>query len=1112
MQLGSVELYIGGTVEYESERLALEQIVRVLSPAPRTTVVLANVHLRSRQVDLVVGRDDLLVVLEVKGFTRAVRGGFNGAWETQLGTGWKPVRNGYQQALSASHAVKDELAELGEVVSSYPRAAVVFVPGVPHGSELQPGDFKVALVDIEQLKGFLAENHGERWSTTDLRQMATKLRLRRVSTVDEACDERLGEAANLITQYAEDFTRTYEAANRLVPFECRCANGDVVSSSDVCRMVARDKVDLVLQGGSGRGKSMLAGQCGVEFLRGGGVALVLSVREYDRDVKSVLDREARLLSAPSAAAVLRAARRLRRPILFVVDGYNECAVERRGSLTRRIAALTRMYEAGLLVTSRVVLARGDLLPIKTIEVPPFSMEAKLTIAEGEAGTDTSTEELSGLLESVSSGLEARLIGEVAAELGTVGGRHRVFDAYARRRLGNRASEGIRTAAHIAGWLIDRLAFSANLQELARMLSADGLSEESADLLEQEEFLARRGGKVSFSHEMFLDAFAAESIVRSAGGRAEPILAAIREPVNAGRKELILGAVEERTLRALLLRLDDPECVRACLSGTCGQAAREWAEALCVDIFERMGDEARQVRFRVNREHQGIEFDGETVAELNAWERALLAVLPELVWEGKWLEEFFEHVGTMDGRIVEEAGRLEAKGYSKPGVRDRLFETSYVLGGPTNPRISAVVQVLQTGVLGLVEGRSPTRTKVATIVGERGLDGLSPGQIFLILHLCRWNEPERGFVARAIKERWSSAPYHLRLELLAAARFARQESDDDRHELVNALNALPDQGMWLGSMVVDALKAHGALDEEEEAHLDSAREEVNRCLAEAGERSCSDALRLYTFQFDHPYSGAYWDVIHDLPKDERRRLLSMAAEGAERGSWCIDMLLVELVAFADPKLGDHLRRWTEPPPRDSKQLWDTLRPFQLAHVGLARLGIELPAWDDEREPPELALAAYGVLLYWINRSDLDRSDQNARCEMALGILQSDAGHVALDVMKACELSGPRGLPGVSDQQPPVVWGVRDRFGDSLVGVCRRALRQPDEQKGYFKQFFFDRDRQSCLRMAFDVLSIHGNSADSELLRRYASDACLGESAIRAMRVLGERASSSRGFSW
>ena len=620
----------------------------------------------------------------------------------------------------------------------------------------------------------------------------------------------------------------------------------------------------------------------------------------------------------------------------------------------------------------------------------------------------------------------------------------MFDAYVRRQLGERASEGIRTAAHIAGWLVDRLAFSASVRALDRMSSADGLSEGTVDFLEKAGFLARRGDKVSFSHEMFLDAFASESVVRSARGRIEPILAAIRAPVNAGRKELILGAVEERTLRALLARLDDPECVRACLSGTCGRAAQEWAEALCADVFERMGEEAWQIRFRVTREHEGIEFDGETVAELNAWERALLAVLPELIWEGKWLDESFEHVGTMDARLVEEGGRLQAKGYSNPRVHDRLFERTYVRGGPTNPRISAVVQVVQSGVLGLVERRSPARPKLANIVGERGLDGLSPGQIFLILHLCRWIEPERGFIARAIRERWSSSPHHLRLELLTAARFAKPESDDDRRDLVDALNALPDQGMWLGSMVVDALKAHGALDEEEADHLDRAREEVSRCLAEAGERACSDALRLYTCQFDHPYSGAYWHVIHDLPKDEQRRLLSMAAEGAERGSRCVDMLLVELVAFADPELGDALRRWTEPPPRDSMHLWDTLRPFQVAHIGLARLAVELPAWDDEREPPELALAAYGVLLYWINRSDLERSDQDAACELALGILQSDASRVALDVIRSCELSGPGNVPGVSDLQLPVVWGVRDRFGDRLVGVCRQALRKPYEQ--------------------------------------------------------------------
>jgi len=76
-----IEVYIGSPVEHDSERLALSQVVATLSSGSAAAVILANVTLSSRQIDLIVATEKFVLVVEAKGSTRPVRGGKNGNWE-----------------------------------------------------------------------------------------------------------------------------------------------------------------------------------------------------------------------------------------------------------------------------------------------------------------------------------------------------------------------------------------------------------------------------------------------------------------------------------------------------------------------------------------------------------------------------------------------------------------------------------------------------------------------------------------------------------------------------------------------------------------------------------------------------------------------------------------------------------------------------------------------------------------------------------------------------------------------------------------------------------------------------------------------------------------------
>ena len=85
--------------------------------------------------------------------------------------------------------------------------------------------------------------------------------------------------------------------------------------------------------------SPIQASSGSAFCRQGGLAFGIQAKEFEGSIRDVLDREAGLLGGPPAARLLKDARLLGKPILFIVDGYNECGEDRRGLLTRAIAAL-----------------------------------------------------------------------------------------------------------------------------------------------------------------------------------------------------------------------------------------------------------------------------------------------------------------------------------------------------------------------------------------------------------------------------------------------------------------------------------------------------------------------------------------------------------------------------------------------------------------------------------------------------------------------------------------------------------------------------------------------------------------------------------------------------
>ena len=1113
--MDAIEIWTGDLVEHESERSTLREIVDLLAGNRRQAIVFANFEVSGRQIDLFVGLDDTAIVLEAKHSIRPIGGGENGDWQVRLASGnVKRFRNPYRQVLAATLAVKNAANDFAYNGSLYIGAVLVYTPRIPPGSQAFQGNRKVSVIGLDELRTVFDRTTAGSWSVDFWRKFAVHLNLTRMPSIDAVCDPALADAEKRLRKYTANYVRTYGNGEALVPFACR-SDCESISSAEVTRQVAEGCGNLWLKGSSGCGKSMLADASGTAFGNRGGVPIAVQGKDFTGSIKKLLDLEARLLGARSASQLLGDARRMSRPILFVFDGYNECAVDLQRRFTRGIAALSDRYEGGYLVTSQVAPIRGDLLKLRELVVTPPTMETKLAIAEAASQRAMRQGNMEPLLSAVSTGLEARLVGEVEANVAPGGSRFALFDAFARRRLDEAASAGIRVLAQVAAWLFERFAFSLSIREFDRLMDSNRVSTELRRLLIDKRLLALRGDRVSFPHEMFLDAFAAEAVVRQASGCADSVLKALSNPVHAARKELIIGAIDDDSvLGRLLPRLEDYASINACFLGRCGSHAKLWGQEHCRGVWARLREEAAGVRFRMRGEgNEYVDFDGSSFLQWSRGDRAFLGLLTEQLVDGRFLEDALETVGMLDERIARESVRLQKEtGTGRTELRNYMFAASYVhsQGSSRAPGISLISADLHSGLFMALSGRfkQPGGSGAAQIRRKLAQQDLTSGQLLSLLTLCRWNNVEipASFMVHTIAAQWESAPYHLRLALLDfCALRCDVESDTERTKLISTIEGLfADGDSRIPLIAADALKFLGAFDDAAHRYRAAVRENIRHCLARPTDSSCqAEAWSIFSSQFDHPYEGAFSEAINGLSDNERKMLFEMALQGTKGSDFWLAPLILELASFADRDVGESIGRWTTPPAMDNRTMPQAdIQAFVVAHMALARLGCPIPDRKTASDIPSVkALSACGAILYWCNRDDLDEDERLSACKSALSILDRHGKDATLDVLRECEGVSSEGfklLPG----NGPVVRSVVARFPAEAAAMSRVALRNPEDQVGYFRTWSRF-DKKQILEFGIGILASYGNRSDGPLLRRYAESSEHGASAIAALRAIDDR---------
>ena len=112
-----IEIYIGDSVRYASERAVLEWLVHLLGAARQPAIILANVSIDGQQIDALVATGSLALVIKAKAFNRPVKGGENGPWQVRLASGqWKNFWNPYLVARSKNFRSVSCIAQLSRYV------------------------------------------------------------------------------------------------------------------------------------------------------------------------------------------------------------------------------------------------------------------------------------------------------------------------------------------------------------------------------------------------------------------------------------------------------------------------------------------------------------------------------------------------------------------------------------------------------------------------------------------------------------------------------------------------------------------------------------------------------------------------------------------------------------------------------------------------------------------------------------------------------------------------------------------------------------------------------------------------------------------------------------
>jgi hypothetical protein len=1077
-------IYIGAPIDQNSERQFLASTIRWLEERQVTYIALVNVHIRGRQIDCIVATPKSVSVVEVKSSYLPVRGDLNGTWSRLDASGtWRTYNNAYQQALDAKNALRDEMMAVKSVGRFYPDGHVVFSSGLAEGSQLTAGNYKVTVGTLEQFLSNLEVQGTVPWSLDDWVTLATKLALTSVSLDEAIAASKDRHSAEILRQYNAAFAEEYRGeASRWLPEDDKQRNELVTA--------AMGGAGCFITGVSGCGKTLMAKCLAVELANTGNPTLFFAAKDFPGSWSEFIRREISLLFDQSVASLLRAISCADRPTFLVLDGINELGSQKKSAL-RGIRALARRLGAKTIITAQEDKPL-EFDGLRTVLVSRPSMDLKQRIARsGGAVLNRATLKV---LNTVGSGIEAEIVGQIGRDLKAHATRVVLMDQYIRMRLG----EGGRAASYglrrFSSSLHEQVAFSMAESIFDDFMGAQAVHFEDCDAMFGAGLLRKRAGRISFSHEMIQNACAAFDFAQKAAINPAAFGILLCMPALEGIAGDVVSAIEDAaTCRALLAAVTKPALLSAAADGELGAMAESIATSILAETAEACQAEIRSVRLELIKHNDAFHVDWEADGQRNwtATELARLSAIGQRA-ASSGLDNYLALCAAMDERLTSERQRLaEVVRNAKFPLKSESFALAYLGFG---------------GTIGFTHvsriGRSEFRERSGGAEErEFSIAKMSSGQLYFFLengHAFFGDNDAGRFaeeLAYLLRERFEWEPYHVQLAILHAATFAHRAPKEALERLVGAIKSLEvSPANWaIGSCVVDALKFLGALDDEAEETREQIKQELDTVLADDDDLIDKDlALSVCLKMFDHPFDSIYADEIYKLDSNLRRRMYRRAL-GASNIKRCMNLLWLsrQVASFddaSDAPLMQQLATLPDPQNVVPQEGWGG---FVVATRFLGRHGIAL-ARVDGKEPADRCLAEIRTLVY---AAESRRRPDMEDARLAWQRLHAMAPQLVIGCMAEVHAALTERQWGEIEQVREMLNLVQTYQADCLR-VARRFVVDGVEPR-YFHRI---PHRELGPTFAFETVGHHGDRSDIESLRKLTFTHPFARYALAAIKLL------------
>ncbi|WP_461791400.1 SMEK domain-containing protein [Pedobacter sp.] len=886
-----------------------------------------------------------------------------------------------------------------------------------------------------------------------------------------------------------------DTANNFVQFDCKL-NGTKITSNELSQIVRKDD-GLLIIGPSGCGKSMLSRMLAINFLDDG-VALIFESKYYDSDLGTLLEKSITPFGFNSITDLFGIARELDLQVLMIFDGINECDIQKRPKLLLEIEKIKLDHKVKILLSDQQYDPLFGSLNLPRIDINFPSFETKRAITGKYSGKMVG-DKFDLILETISTSMEAKMLGEITAENIDRMSRFTLFEVFIRQKLGAVQADGFEFMSHIASILSEEISFSIPERKVEEILRSNALPYSIYENCIEAKILERTMGKTSFYHEMFYDFFVVESIIRFSP-TSKSILTHLNAPKNYDKKSLIIGAITDISiLNEVLAQIIDVNLLNALYEGEAGEFVKNWAMRKVVDTIEMAGKEIEGLRYELtNNEIDAVSFVEETLTKWTDQEYAFIKLIPYRLSEGEYILEFSEVIEKMDKKMLEQIKELkEACRSQQISASSAVFVATYQSHSQKKSAISSIMEKLHSGFLRFDDG--PTFPKEA-------LDSLSDsapinvGKFFFIVVLLRYRDELQQFypyVLDLIKNKWRSTPHPLLFAVLDSIYFFPR-NEAERQALIDGLDEIQGQttNAWLSTSIFDALSAMGALEEDTERHISVAEHEIDQVISEdESDENCKEIFSLYCRQFDHPYSNAYHTAILNLTKKKKDKFFRMALKGLYFPFFGAT-LLSDAFKMLEDKMCPLIVRLTEVPITDRTIPQDAFQLFLMSHIILGKFNYPLVSrFKEAADLSERSLYAAAELCYWHNRTDLEPKQLKASANKAVEFLFEKSNCYTIDTLRQYRYNIAQITIRKLFERKSVVL-FEESYKDLVVKRSIEAIENLGGQKP-IKSISFNDDPNIH---AIDLLQQYGDASVIEPLKNLSGHPKYGKDAVKAIKKL------------